>query len=1437
MKQVRVLKVVVASPNDVRAERDAFPAIVDELNKGIADERGLRLEVYRWETDAYPSFHPLGPQGQIDSCLRIEDCDLLIAIFWKRFGTAVHDVQSGTEHEIRLALESCEKMGRPQLMIYFNQAPHEPQSQAEKEQWKRVLNFKQSLSQKVLWWEYRGKDKIRDLVRQHLTQFIRQHVPTFETDLWLARPKRRDFYQYVSLPVNYVVREDLLIELREALLGNSNTIAITSAIKTKPTALHGMGGIGKSVMARALCEDPQVQATFPDGILWVTLGKEPKLTEQMRLWIHALGGVISETAPTEEQLKANLAKLLAERTCLLIVDDVWYRRHAEAFRIGSRCRLLLTTRDEQLALELGAEVQPVPLMALAEAVRLLEEWANFKLQNVAQEQKIQIVKRLGYLPLAIRLAGAQLQRKFAHEWLNKFDVHQLRSKRFEDVHDSLEKTFELSLEELSAEERRLYLSLAIFKEDEHIPELAIQKLWRALARYDDEQTANLMEDLAARALLSLEREGSKRRAGFHDLMRELIAAELGEDGQRIAHTALLEAYRQTSKGQDWYTTPDDGYLYDHLGYHLAGAQQQDELHELFKDQHWMHSRVPQRKYEYDGYLEDLTAAWNIAYDEARRQITSDERPSALATCVRYALIRTSVNSIASNYEPVLVARAVELGLWNTSRALSIVAKAPDDEQRARLCVALLATGRLDQNLQELAKELGLNAARVVEDEESRTEVLSALALQFTGEVREEVLREALAAAMGIEDEGDRTRMLGALAIQLTGKGSEQALQEAFAVATALEDEDDRTRTLEALALQLKGSGDGETLREALAVATAIAKEWSRAEVISALAPHLTEESLQDVLAVARAITDERSRAKVLVVLVARLTGNIHEQVLQEALAAATAISKEWARAEALSELAPRLTGESLQKALVAAKAIADEVSRAEALSALAPRLTGKSLLETLVVARAIADEWSRANVLIALAPQLTGESLQEALTVARTIISIDRERALAALAPQLTGESRERALQEALTVGRAINGDDDRECSLTAPTPQSIGESLEEALVTARVIKDEYNMARAIAALSASLTGEVREQALHEALATTRVIVDEESRAQVLATMAPQLKGESLHEALSAAKAIRGDESRAQVFAALGPQLIGESLQEVLAAARAIKDVESRAQVLAVLTVQLKGRAREHVLQEALAAARMIFWSERSFAEVLSALAPSLTGKSLNEALAAAKTMKEYDARVLSALAPQLTGESLEEALAAARAIRGEESRAQVLAALAPRLMGEFRDQALREALAAATAIKYERARARALTTLAPQLTGEVREQALQEALAAVWGIKDEGTRARVLATLAPLLKAEICEQALQKVLDAARVNENKWSRMEVLAALAPLLPHNVIREALLEFIAHSLNKERLEILKLCSYEKLFTHPILAHEILEAITLHIIEICQKWEWL
>lgn len=143
--------VVVGSPSDVPAEREAVHRVCAELNRSTARDRGLVLEVGGWDTDAYPGFHPEGPQSLIDACLGIEDCDVFIGVFWKRFGTPVPDAGSGTEHEIRKAYAAWQDKERPQVMMYFNQAPYFPQSSEEAKQQLKVLKFREAFPKEGLW--------------------------------------------------------------------------------------------------------------------------------------------------------------------------------------------------------------------------------------------------------------------------------------------------------------------------------------------------------------------------------------------------------------------------------------------------------------------------------------------------------------------------------------------------------------------------------------------------------------------------------------------------------------------------------------------------------------------------------------------------------------------------------------------------------------------------------------------------------------------------------------------------------------------------------------------------------------------------------------------------------------------------------------------------------------------------------------------------------------------------------------------------------------------------------------------------------------------------------------------------------------------------------------------------------------------------------------
>ena len=72
----------MASPGDVRAERDLMQGVLDEVNQIIRIwKSGYYLELWRWETDSHPGLHALGPQGLIDAALQIEESDILIVSF------------------------------------------------------------------------------------------------------------------------------------------------------------------------------------------------------------------------------------------------------------------------------------------------------------------------------------------------------------------------------------------------------------------------------------------------------------------------------------------------------------------------------------------------------------------------------------------------------------------------------------------------------------------------------------------------------------------------------------------------------------------------------------------------------------------------------------------------------------------------------------------------------------------------------------------------------------------------------------------------------------------------------------------------------------------------------------------------------------------------------------------------------------------------------------------------------------------------------------------------------------------------------------------------------------------------------------------------------------------------------------------------------------
>jgi hypothetical protein len=942
------------------------------------------------------------------------------------------------------------------------------------------------------------------------------------------------------------------------------------------------------------------------------------------------------------------------------------------------------------------------------------------------------------------------------------------------------------------------------------------------------------------------------------------------------HRQIADHYWQAHR-PDWRCC--DAYGLDSLATHLHLGGQGDRLQELIS-QPWMAARFEGSNYTYDGFLADLMLAWQGAHGETQRQIEADEAPAALADCVRYALIRTSINSLSANYVPALVARAVETGLWPAERALSVAGLVPDPRIRAHMLVVLLARVHLKAEQIDQARKSGLEAALAIGFEQARVGALAALAPQLTGEARVQALARGLEAALAIRkeeyradalaalapqltgellvrgleaalvigNEEDRASVLAALAPQLAGEARAQALARGLEAALAIEHVPYRAEALAALAPQLTGEARVQTLARGLEAALAIGNEPARAKALAALAPQLTGELLARGLEAALAIGDEWARVWALAALAPQLTGETRVQALARGLEAALAIWYGWAQAEALAALAPQLTGEArvqaLARGLEAVLAIGEEEYRAAALAALAPQLTGEARVQALArgleAALAIEHEPARAKALAALAPQLTGEARVQALEQGlEAALAIGEKVIWRAMAPQFMGESRVQALARRREAALFSGFDRARVRALAALAPQLTGELLAQALAAPPVIGDERARAEVLAALALQLTGEARVQALAQGLEAALAIGDELPRADALAALAPHLPGELL------ARAIRKEGARAEVLAALALQLTGEARVQALAqgleAALTIGNEWARARALAALAPQLTGELLARGLEAALA-----IGNELARAKALAALAPQLTGELLARGLEAALAIVGDDlARewALAALAPQLAGELLAQGLEAALAIEWEVARVGALAALAPQLTGEARVQALARGLEAALAIEDEYWRAEALAALAPQLTGEARVQALARGLEAALAIGDEWFRARALATLAPQLTGEARVQALARGLEAALAIEDEYWRAEALAAFLATAPDPAaalrnVRQAMADHLLKNLpTTKREEMLRFCAEEKLFTPPIFDQDTLAAIAGHIVEVCQEWRWM
>ena len=1146
------------------------------------------------------------------------------------------------------------------------------------------------------------------------------------------------------LPRCHVSRPEHLEAVKALLLSENtpNTLIIS--------AIYGMGGLGKSVLAAELVREEEVLEAFPDGVLWVTLGQEPDLLPMVSQWIRELKDVDYKPTTLTAASK-HLGSLLADKQALLVVDDVWQPDHVKPFEIsGSGCRLLVTSRSTILK---GALRHDLDVMSPPQALKLLTSYLREPLSDDGLRLAENFAQEVGYLPLALELGAALIEDGLTWEELLadfKEEVARLETLALDEdgtlgdesvrKERSLLASFYLTLKQLSPEQLQQFAWLGIIPEDVSITSEMVTTLWSVTVR----QGGAILRGLKNRALLLPQacHEDQSLTYRVHDLVHDLALNLLTKDqligsiagfGVSItdAHSLFIEQYRNQAQNGLWSALEDDGYIFRQLTWHMDRAGQPELIHQLLQERTSEGSNGWYEACDRLGqpaiFVTDLNRAWRLA-----EAMYSENKSRSVELQVRYALIFSSLNSLTSNIPAELMAALVEHQKWSPAQGLAYAQQSPDPVKRGEIIRELAVY------LSPILLEQALEVARGIQDESSRASALSGLAGLLP-----EIVSEALEVARGIQSESYRARALSGLA----GHLPEGLLSEALEVARGLQSESYRAMVLSSLAGHLPEG----LLSEALEVARGLQDESYRAKALMGLAGHLPEIA-SEALEVARGIQDEYSRAMVL----SSLAGHLPE-IASEALEVARSIQDEFFRASALSSLAGHLPEGLLSEALEVARGIQNESDRAEALRGLAGHLP-EIASEALEVARGIQNEYSRAEALRRLAGHLP-EIVSEVLEVAR---GIQDESSRASALSSLAGHLPEGLLSEALEVARGIQDEHVRAIALSSLADHLPEGLLSEALEVARGIQDEYFRAEALI----ELAGHLPEGLLSEALEVARGIQHESDRAIALSSLAGHLP-EIASEALEVARSIQHESDRALALSRLASHLPEELLSEALEVARGIQSESDRA----IALIGLAGHLPE-IASEALEVARGI-QDEYFRAEALIGLAGHLP-EIASEALEVVRGIQdEYSrARALSSLAGHLPEGLLSEALEVARGMQYESDRASALSSLA----GHLPEGLLSEALEVARGMQYESDRAEALRGLA----GHLPEGLLLEALEVARGIQSESDRAIALIGLTGHLP-EIASEALE----VARGIQSESDRARALNSLAGHLPEGLLLEAL----------------------------------------------------
>ncbi|KAF8015246.1 hypothetical protein BT93_H0906 [Corymbia citriodora subsp. variegata] len=317
-------------------------------------------------------------------------------------------------------------------------------------------------------------------------------------------------------------------------------------------SILGMGGSGKTTLAKRVYENPQIKAHFQSHAR-ISVSQSYKIREILRDLIEQLHGEIQQPAPqgiesmNSMRLKQIMKDFLQQKRYVIILDDIWNLEALEVIKNAtpdSSCssRIIITTRIADIANGSSNQSKVYTLKPLSPE----ESWFLFckkafrgkscppDLEHLSRL----ILKKCEGLPLAVVAIGGLLFAKNVREWemISRSLAAELESN---DRMQNFRKILSLSYNDLDYNLKSCFLYLGVFPEDHVIECMRLIRLWIAEGLVkeregltQEEVAERYLKELLNRNLVQIAEttlDGRLKSCRVHDLMRESILSKLRDE--------------------------------------------------------------------------------------------------------------------------------------------------------------------------------------------------------------------------------------------------------------------------------------------------------------------------------------------------------------------------------------------------------------------------------------------------------------------------------------------------------------------------------------------------------------------------------------------------------------------------------------------------------------------------------------------------------------------------------------------------------------------------------------------------------------------------------------------------------------------------------------------------------------------------------------------